>query len=223
MEAVVYYSLHLVARKNLFVHISYVLATLAFVTFSYQSGKNLSSMLKLIHRFVSIANRLYEIPRKISISIPQSSTSPTRTLKNVSSIYEQRIGLIRSVCQRNHHPAIISEHRKLINHLGFLLRSHSLFYCSVPKVATRTLLNYITYLHIRDEIIPSLTNQSSVYFKDRSSLFNTDFINSMLSSSIQVNIEILVCPEKVSLIVFRMIRSCFYLVFSQLSKPIQVN
>ena len=42
---------------------------------------------------------------------------------------------------------------QILNYLGFVLQSHSLFYCSVPKVATRTFLKLITYLHVRDELI----------------------------------------------------------------------
>ena len=43
-------------------------------------------------------------------------------------------------------------------YLGFLIRSQSLFYCAVPKVMTRTLLQYITYLHIMRELIPAIQN-----------------------------------------------------------------
>lgn len=195
MEAVVYYLLHLVARKNFFVHISYVLGTVAFVSFSYQSGRNLVNMLKSMLYILYIANHLAEIPTKTAISVSPSAIAVTQTL-NVSSMYEKRIEAIKDRCYSSRPPTIISEHRKLIDHLGFVLRSRSLFYCSVPKVATRTLLNYITYLHIRDEVIPALTNHSAMLFNARSNLFKADFINQMLSSSVQVEIETVCCLTK---------------------------
>lgn len=129
---------------------------------------------------------MYEIPTKISVSIPDSSTSMTSQILNVSSMHEQRINSIKSQCSNTRYSSIIHEHRKLLNHLAFFLRSRSLFYCSVPKVATRTLLNYITYFHIREEIIPSLTNQSSIDFQDKSNSVNIGYINQMLNNSKQV-------------------------------------
>ena len=77
---------------------------------------------------------------------------------------------------------------KVLNYLGFTVRSHSLFYCSVPKVATRTLLAYISYLHIRDELLTAFNNNNSTsYFNGNSNLFNMNYVNKMLSTSIKVN------------------------------------
>ncbi|CAF4603574.1 unnamed protein product, partial [Rotaria socialis] len=72
-----------------------------------------------------------------------------------------------------------------INYLGFVLRSHSLFYCSVPKVATRTFLTFITYLHIRDDLIPLLTNKSTLSnwnSQRKANPFDFNNINRILSS-----------------------------------------
>ncbi|CAF5010953.1 unnamed protein product, partial [Rotaria sp. Silwood1] len=72
-----------------------------------------------------------------------------------------------------------------------VLRSHSLFYCSVPKVATRTLLRFITYLHIRDDLIPLLKNHSrfknSLNFTSNSNIFNVDYFNQARSPSTRNN------------------------------------
>ena len=51
-----------------------------------------------------------------------------------------------------------------IMNLGFLIRSQSLFYCAVPKVMTRILLQYITYLHIMRELIPAIQNPNNSSF-----------------------------------------------------------
>ncbi|CAF1396872.1 unnamed protein product [Rotaria magnacalcarata] len=71
-----------------------------------------------------------------------------------------------------------------INYLGFVLRSHSLFYCSVPKVATRTFLTFLTYLNIRDELIPLLTNKSTISNLNsqiKANPFDFNSINQILS------------------------------------------
>ncbi len=115
-------------------------------------------------------------------------------ISNESFLYEERVELLKNKCYNKNNPSVSSvphlNHRGVLaNHLGFLLRSQSLFYCSVPKVATRTLLTYITYLHIRDELIASLTNNSSPYFKDNSNLFDKNYLIHMFSGAVKVNIE----------------------------------
>ncbi|CAM4983374.1 unnamed protein product [Rotaria socialis] len=72
----------------------------------------------------------------------------------------------------------------ITNYLGFVLRSHSLFYCSVPKVATRTFLTFITYLHIRDDLIPLLTNKSTMSHwnsQRKANPFDFNSINQIMS------------------------------------------
>ncbi|CAM4846561.1 unnamed protein product [Rotaria magnacalcarata] len=74
---------------------------------------------------------------------------------------------------------------EIINYLGFILRSESIFYCSVPKVATRTFLKFITYLHIRDDLIPLLTHNSTLRnwnFQRKLNPFDFNDINQILSS-----------------------------------------
>ncbi|CAF1541906.1 unnamed protein product, partial [Adineta steineri] len=46
---------------------------------------------------------------------------------------------------------------ELINMISLVLQSQSLMYCPVPKVATKTLLNVILYIHVRD-LINNLNN-----------------------------------------------------------------
>ena len=69
----------------------------------------------------------------------------------------------RTSCGNHHDPSRSSlssliAHSSMLNHLGFVLRPQSFFYCSVPKVATRTVLTFLTYLHIRDELIPAINS-----------------------------------------------------------------
>lgn len=111
---------------------------------------------------------------------------------NESFLYEKRANFLRNKCYDKSNPSIprlssLIQRDNTLNHLGFVLRSHSLFYCSVPKVATRTLLPYITYLHIRDELITSFTNNSTSYFNSNLNLFNENYLNQMISNSTIVN------------------------------------
>jgi hypothetical protein len=117
---------------------------------------------------------------------PSNSTIDRHSWTTLVANRKQREVLLTSQCDRQS-----SSTRKLdnafrynamLNHLGFLLRSHSLFYCAVPKVGTRTFLNIITYLHLRDELIPSF---SSV---NQSSAFNATYFARLLSSPAKVNI-----------------------------------
>jgi hypothetical protein len=41
MEMIIYYLLCLLARKKLFINVSYFIGTIAFISLSYNTGKNL--------------------------------------------------------------------------------------------------------------------------------------------------------------------------------------
>lgn len=107
--------------------------------------------------------------------------------------YEDRFKFVNEKCFDKNNPSVprlthFIRRDHLFDHLSFVLRSHSLFYCSVPKVATRTLLSFITYLHIRDELMTASTNNSTSYFNSNSNLYNENFLNQILSQSLRVNI-----------------------------------
>jgi hypothetical protein len=112
----------------------------------------------------------------------------------VSFYREDRSEFIRNKCGDNAIPprrslSSILRFSDTLNYLGFVLRSHSLFYCSVPKVATRTLLIFITYLHIRDELIPLIKNDSTSDADLSLNIYNVDYFNQMFSSSIKVKLK----------------------------------
>ena len=73
----------------------------------------------------------------------------------------------------------------ILNYVGFVVRSHSLFYCSVPKVATRTLLTFLTYLHIRDDLIPLIKNLSTAH-EGLISTSSIDYLNQLILSLVKV-------------------------------------
>ncbi len=134
------------------------------------------------------------------INIPERSSI---SLSTESFYHEDRIKFLGNKCTGNKDSSRQSlskiNHRDyLINYLGFFLRSHSLFYCSVPKVATRTLLIFMTYLHIRDDLIPLLTNHSTsntlnpaldLKSINTSYFFNAVYINRMIFHSNKVKIR----------------------------------
>jgi hypothetical protein len=198
MEVIIYYILCLFARKKLFLNVSYFLGTIVFISLSYRSGKTLSKIYVIINfiEIIQIANELLKIPRgqQQFVSISESVINISQ-ISNESLLYEERVEYLKNKCYDKNHPSSSTipyiSHRSLLkNHLGFHLQSQSLFYCSVPKVATRTLLTYITYLHVRDELIPALTNNSSVYLKDITNLFDMNYLYKMFSDSVKVNIYI---------------------------------
>jgi hypothetical protein len=144
---------------------------------------------------IQIANELLKIPRGQQQQFASSSEYVINIsqISNESLLYEERVEYLKNKCYDKNHPSSSTiphiSHRSLLkNHLGFHLQSQSLFYCSVPKVATRTLLTYITYLHVRDELIPSLTNNSSIYLKGITNLFDMNYLYKMFSGSVKVNI-----------------------------------
>lgn len=81
-----------------------------------------------------------------------------------------------------------------LKYLGFFLEKNSMFYCAVPKVATRSLLKYVTYLHIKYELLGSIRNASSLILDAASKLKNLSLSGSKnlsaskrILSSFQVN------------------------------------
>ena len=135
---------------------------------------------------------MHQTPSRISIAVAELSIDINQTWIE-SPLYKQRRELLKTQCYDSADPSmsrsfIADDDENFLNYLGFVLRSRSLFYCSVPKVATRTILNYITYLHIRDELIITLTKNSSAKFRDDPRIFDIDYLNELLGSSIKVNI-----------------------------------
>jgi hypothetical protein len=133
-----------------------------------------------------ISNDSFQYEKQIGFLINNNQIS------NDSFQYEKRMEFLKNQCQDGGKPsASMLQHlinrNTILNHLGFILRSHSLFYCSVPKVATRTLLTYITYLHIQDELITALTSNSTSYFNKNSTLFDVEYLNKTLSNSTGVS------------------------------------
>ncbi|CAF0840831.1 unnamed protein product [Adineta steineri] len=72
-----------------------------------------------------------------------------------------------SSCKREHHFGHISERiYDLVNWVTMVLESRSLTHCAVPKVATKTLLNAMLYMHVQD-IIDNLDRNGTYIGADR--------------------------------------------------------
>ncbi|CAF0882587.1 unnamed protein product [Rotaria sp. Silwood1] len=171
---------YLFARKKLFLWIFYFIGTILFVSFSYKTANQLYQTSLITES--SFSTRLLNIHQTTNIS-----------LQSVSFGYEDQNQCFNNSKSLDHTLSNITRQNKIINYLGFVLRSHSLFYCSVPKVATRTLLRFITYLHIRDDLIPLLKNHSifnsSVNFTNHLNIFNVADFNQVLLSSTRNNTQ----------------------------------
>ncbi|CAF3382260.1 unnamed protein product [Rotaria sp. Silwood1] len=145
----------------------------------------------------SVANQLYQTSliteSSFSTRLLNIHQTTNISLQSVSFGYEDQNQCFNNSKSLDHTLSNITRQNKILNYLGFVLRSHSLFYCSVPKVATRTLLRFITYLHIRDDLIPLLKNHSifnsSVNFTNHLNIFNVADFNQVLLSSTRNNTQ----------------------------------
>lgn len=116
-----------------------------------------------------------------------SNNYQTIVIENKTNDLKVQRSSDRIICASRSHRSdrilsTIIQTNDVFQYLTFVLRSQSIFYCSVPKVATRTILIYLTYLHIRDELIPSIQNNDSTL-----NSFNLPYIKQMISSSFKVN------------------------------------
>ncbi|CAF4105521.1 unnamed protein product [Rotaria sordida] len=134
---------------------------------------------------------LFSVRPSFSTHLLNTHQTSNILLSNVSFSYEDQSQCFDKSKSSHQTLSKITRQDKVINYLGFVLRSHSLFYCSVPKVATRTLLTFITYLHIRDDLIPLLTNYSTLNntlnFTNNLNIFKLADFNQMLLSSTRNN------------------------------------
>ena len=88
---------------------------------------------------------------------------------SLAIIDEDRSETLRSQCNRSkqvqsdirtYSPAALIKAYPWLNGALFPLLSRSLLYCAVPKVASKTLISLIIYVHVRD-ILESLKNDST--------------------------------------------------------------
>ncbi|CAF0937794.1 unnamed protein product [Adineta ricciae] len=133
---------------------------------------------------------------KTSIAIPTTVSRRITLHRNSPIADENRLKSLEKQCGHSYNPyyrgySKVLHSDKTLNYLGFLLQSHSLFYCAVPKVATRTILPFITYLHVRDDLLPLTKNHSSQMnmFNSKSqkitNTFNSEYIMKMIFNSSQ--------------------------------------
>ncbi|CAF1479987.1 unnamed protein product, partial [Adineta steineri] len=98
----------------------------------------------------------YELSQAIKINLNLSINKTVNSNLSISTIdnstYFKKCPKDKSFF--DHIPVRSNE---LINMISLVLQSQSLMYCPVPKVATKTLLNVILYIHVRD-LIKNLNN-----------------------------------------------------------------
>ncbi|CAF4032755.1 unnamed protein product [Adineta steineri] len=98
----------------------------------------------------------YELSQAIKINLNLSINKTDNSNLSISTIdnstYFKKCPKDKSFF--DHIPVRSNE---LINMISLVLQSQSLMYCPVPKVATKTLLNVILYIHVRD-LIKNLNN-----------------------------------------------------------------
>lgn len=183
--------LDLFARKKIMVNFSYLIGTVIFVTLSYSTTRK-EMVSAPMHLFSTnrIANKLPSSAVVVQ-PLPSMLVKSTTPIANVSlgplySYRADRKQMLETGCSQPNIPSVYAlpnliRDSEMLNHLGFILQSHSLFYCSVPKVATRTFLMFLTYLHLRDELMAPVKPNS------RSPSFKADHLYQVLPPSSKVN------------------------------------
>jgi hypothetical protein len=139
------YSRFLLSRKK---HLVYAVGLMIFVLL-FQSCTNIFT--NYMSSFESITTK--QIRSDLSLSI----------------IYQERLRALTDRCthsrlafdhNRNHTLFDFIRQDNPFNNFAFVLRSQSLVYCAVPKVATKTLLTIMFYAHLH-EISNYLLNHST--------------------------------------------------------------
>ncbi len=104
------------------------------------------------------------INKKIDLQLP--ATAQASSYSSISMVYQSRTNLSTEncnysyveACRKHYCPAGNSVHKnEFVNLITLVLRTRSLMYCAVPKVATKSLLTLMVYMHVRD-IIENLNN-----------------------------------------------------------------
>ncbi len=98
------------------------------------------------------------ITKKIAMQLIEKSTE-TNSYSSASMIYQYRPRILNAsynyshlaACGTPNHLAHNPVHKnELINMISLVMQSRSLMYCPVPKVATKTLLTVMLYMHVLD-------------------------------------------------------------------------
>jgi hypothetical protein len=100
---------------------------------------------------------LFVINRKLDLTLITAMEKQSHS--SVPMIYQDRSRALSDRCNHSHSAAsdirnhnafdLVREHQ-LLDLVIFLLQSQSLMYCAVPKIATKTLLTVMIYIHFRD-------------------------------------------------------------------------
>jgi hypothetical protein len=98
------------------------------------------------------------IQKKMDLQLIKATESGSHSSSSLM-IYQYKPKIIEesynyshlAACGKHNRPADNSVRKnELVNSISIVLQSRSLMYCPVPKVATKTLLTVILYMHVRD-------------------------------------------------------------------------
>ncbi len=100
------------------------------------------------------------------IDLQLTTTTEASSYSSISMVYQSWTNLSTEncnysyfqACKKHSCPPGNSVHKnEFVNLITLVLRTRSLMYCAVPKVATKTLLTLMVYMHVRD-IIENFNN-----------------------------------------------------------------
>jgi hypothetical protein len=110
------------------------------------------------HKYLFVINRKLDLIPITAMDTESYSSTPT--------IYSDRSRALRNRCNHLHSAASDIRYQSALDVVRenlafrwatFLLQSKSLMYCAVPKIATKTILTVMNYIHLRD-ILDHLNN-----------------------------------------------------------------
>jgi hypothetical protein len=114
------------------------------------------ALISLLIIFLCYKN-LFVINRELDLKL--ITVRKNESVSSLSMVYEYRLRSLNESCE-NFHPRAYDIHKRtgesllrqhpLLQLVILLLQSHSLMYCAVPKVATKSLLTSMIYVHLRD-------------------------------------------------------------------------
>ena len=99
------------------------------------------------------------IPISTTVDVKLTKTTHTSTLLSTSAIHPYWPKIYNESCDQSHSvhctrpncPSVNLIHKnQLVNLISIVLRTHSLMYCPIPKVATKTVMSAVLYMHVRD-------------------------------------------------------------------------
>ena len=150
-----WYTIHIVCTMYRKIFVSFT----RHLNFVRWPKKYYAFTIALISLFIIFKYYTHLIPITTTVDVQLAKPTHTNTLSSTSTIHPNCSKISYENCDqlqsvpctgRNCHSGNFMHKNQQINLISIVLQTHSLMYCPVPKVATKTLISAMLYMHIRD-------------------------------------------------------------------------